>query len=159
MATKTKKTTAKTTTKKSETIKQIENIEKVLESVKKDDIVNLVPEDIKDEVKADIEASEEFGQPENIDVEKEVNDFIENAEPSEELKEQFREIEKSQAELNEKIAKEPEKAEEIVKEEIKKMEAIKKKAEAMKTNIQKTQDRNIRNEGFTNWWNGSSSLY
>jgi len=151
------------TSKKSDTLKQIENLEKALSEVKPEDVQNLVPEN----VQADIEmeqlnkAAEEgtIHGPE-INLDEEVEKIIETAEPSEEVKEQIKEFEEGKEEFNEKLSKEPEKAEQIVQEELKRAEALKKKAEAIKAKIQQENKRKLGgNEGFTNWWNGSSNLF
>ena len=89
----------------------------------------------------------------------EIKDILANPEMSEEVKEQFDEFKKTQDDFEEKLNKEPEKAAQIVEEEIKKVETLKAKAEALKNNLHKATDRNVKNENFTNWWNGSSSLY
>jgi hypothetical protein len=161
MATKTKKaeTTKATTKKKTETLKQIENLENALKDMKDEDIIDNVPEEIKEEVKADIETASEFGKSDDVEVLEEVKDIFEKAELPQEIQEQFDELNKSKAEFNEKIEKEPEKTEEIVKAEIKKMGNLKKKAESMRAALLEENKKNISNEGFTNWWNGSSSLY
>lgn len=150
------------TSKKSDTLKQIENLEKALSEVKPEDIQNLVPEDVQTDIETEQlnKAAEEgtiHGPEMNLD--EEVKKIIETAEPSEEVKEQIEDFERGKEEFNEKIEKEPDKAEEIVKEELKKVEALKKKAEALRAKIQHDNKRRLGNEGFTNWWNGSSSLY
>lgn len=162
--TKTKKTTgtvkkAATTkkgTKKSATQEQIEKLEKALENVNEKDVINLVPEEIKADVEADLEAADKLENPQDINLDEEVKKIIETAEPSEEVKEQVEEFETGKEEFNEKITKEPEKAEELVKAELKRVENLKKKAEALRASLHKERPGN---EGFTNWWNGSSGLY
>ena len=163
MATKSKKTTTTTkkaaTTKKSSTLKQIEDLEKALGEVKPEDIQNLVPEDgVQGVDMAELRKENEAQVPEtNID--EEVKEILNNTEPSDEVKEQIEDFEKSQSDFAKQLDENPEKATEIVEEEIKKMEQLKQKAETIKANIQKATDRNFRNEGFTSWWNGSSGLY
>lgn len=154
--TATKKTGSASKTKKADTLKQIENLEKALEKVNEDTALNLVPEEVKADIFADKENLEELETPTEVDFDAEVKKIIETAEPSEELKEQLKDVEEMKEAFNEKIEKEPENAEKIVQEEIKKVEALKKKAEALKKSIQKSRPGN---EGFTNWWNGSSNLY
>ena len=151
--------TTKKTTKKSATMEQIEKLEKALEQTKEEDVMNLLPEDIKADIEADKAESEKFENPQDIDFDAEVKKIIETAEPSDEVKEQVAEFEKGKEAFNENIAKEPEKAEQIVQEELKRAEALKKKAEAMRAAMQKENKKTFGNSDFTNWWNGSSSLY
>lgn len=168
MATKKTTTTAKKaktaevkkTTKKTAAIeKQIENLDKALEDVKEEEVINLVPEEIRADVEADFKAAENQEPEEKIDLGAEVKKIIENAEPSDELKKEIEEFEKGKEEFNEKIEKSPENAEEVIKKEISRVENIKKKVEAMRSNLSKNTGKNGGSEGFTNWWNGSSSLY
>lgn len=165
MATKTKKTIATTKkaatskTKKSDTLKQIENLEKALGNAKPEDIINLVPEEIKADIEADKAAADMLEETKNIDFDIEVKKIIETAEPSEEIKEQVKDFEEGKEEFNKKLDKEPENVEQIIKEELKRVEEIKKKAEALKANIQRNNKSRFDNETFTNWWNGSSGLY
>ena len=154
-----KAATTKKTTKKSATMEQIEKLEKALEQTKGEDVMNMLPDDVKADIEADKAEAEKFENPQNIDFDKEMKKIIETAEPSDEVKEQIAEFEQGKKEFNEKIAKEPEKAEKLVREEIKRVEALKKKAEAMKSAIQREDKRTYANDSFTNWWNGSSSLY
>lgn len=161
---KTKKTAETTkkaaTSKKSDTLKQIENLEKALETVKGEDVTDLVPEELKADIEAEKEAADALEEPKDINFDAEVKKILETTEASEEVKEQIKEFEEGKEEFNEKIEKEPENAEQIVKEEIKRVEALKNKAEAIKAKIQKENKRKLGgNEGFTNWWNGSSNLY
>ena len=151
--------TTKKTTKKSATMEQIEKLEKALEQTKEEDVMNLLPEDVKADIEADKAESEKFENPQDIDFDAEVKKIIETAEPSDEVKEQVAEFEKGKEAFNENIAKEPEKAEQIVQEELKRVEALKKKAEAMRVALQKENKKTFGNSDFTNWWNGSSSLY
>lgn len=151
--------TTKKTTKKSATMEQIEKLEKALEQTKEEDVMNLLPEDVKADIEADKAESEKFENPQDIDFDAEVKKIIETAEPSDEVKEQVAEFEKGKEAFNENIAKEPEKAEQIVQEELKRVEALKKKAEAMRAALQKENKKTFGNSDFTNWWNGSSSLY
>lgn len=158
---KTKKTgttvkKAATSKKKSTTQEQIEKLEKALEKVDEKNVINLVPEEIKAEVEADKEAADAFENPQDINLDEEVKKIIETAEPSDEVKEQVEEFETGKEEFNKKLEKEPEKAEELVKVELKRVENLKKKAEALKASLHKQRPGN---EGFTNWWNGSSGLY
>ena len=146
-------------TKKSATMEQIEKLEKALEQTKEEDVMNLLPEDVKVDIEADKAESEKFENPQDIDFDAEVKKIIETAEPSDEVKEQVAEFEKGKEAFNENIAKEPEKAEQIVQEELKRVEALKKKAEAMRAALQKENKKTFGNSDFTNWWNGSSSLY
>ena len=159
---KTKKTTATTkkaaTTKKNSTQKQIENLEKALEKAKDEDVMKLVPEEVKADIEVEKAAVDALEEPKDIDFDAEVKKIIETAEPSEEVKEQLKAFEAGKEKFNEKIDKEPEKAEQIVQEELKRIEALKKKAEALKANIQRNKNR-LGNEGFTNWWNGASDLF
>lgn len=164
---KTKKATETTTankattsrSKKSDTLKQIENLEKALENVKDEDVTNLVPEEIKADIEADKETADALETPKDVDFDAEVKKIIDTAEASEEVKEQFEDFEAGKEKFNENIEKEPEKTEELVQEEIKRIEALKKKAEATKAKIQHENKKRLGNEGFTNWWNGSSGLY
>ena len=154
-----KASTGKKTTKKSATIEQIEKLEKVLKDTKEQDIINLVPDEIKADVKEERAELANFEDEKRVDFESEVKKIIESVEPSDEVKEQVDEFEKAKEDFNEKLEKEPEQAEKHVQEEIERIETIKKKVETMKANLQKENKRIISNEGFTNWWNGSSSLY
>ena len=152
-------TTAKKTTKKTATQEQIERLEKALENVKEEDVVNLIPEDEKAEFEADRKLAEKLENPENVDLDKEVRELFEKAEPSEEVKQQVREFEAGKEEFNKKLEKEPEKAEEIIKNELNRIEELKKRTEAMRNALRDENKRSIANEGFTNWWNGSSNLF
>ena len=160
---KTTETTKKAATaksKKSDTLKQIENLEKALETVKSEDVTDLVPEELKADIEAEKEAVDALEEPKDINFDAEVKKIIETTEASEEVKEQIKEFEEGKEEFDEKIEKEPENAEQIIKEEIKRVETLKNKAEAIKAKIQQENKRKLGdNEGFTNWWNGSSSLY
>ena len=158
-ATTKKAATTKKTTKKSATMEQIEKLEKALERTKDEDVMNLLPDEVKAEIEADRKEAGNIEEPQDIDFDSEVKKIIETAEPSDEVKEQVAEFEKGKEAFNENIAKEPEKTEQFVQEELKRVEALKKKAEAMKAALQKENKRILGNEGFTNWWNGSSSLY
>ena len=146
-------------TKKSDTLKQIENLEKALENVKNEDVTDLVPEEIKTDVEANKEAVDALEEPKGVDFDTEVKKIIETAEPSEEVKKQLDDFEAGKEKFNEKIEKEPEKAEEIVKEELKRVETLKKEVEAAKARLQSVKKNRPGNEGFTNWWNGSSNLF
>ena len=160
-AKKTTATTKKTTTiksKKSNTLKQIEALEKALENVKDEDVINLVPEEVKADIISDKAKTAEFETPKDIDFNAEVKKIIEDVEPSKEIKEQLTEFEEGKDKFNEKLNKEPEKAEQLLQEELKRVENLKKKAEALKASIQKNKTR-LGNEGFTNWWNGASDLF
>lgn len=161
-----KKAETKKENKKTTTMEQIEKLEKALEAQKANEAATIVPEEIKPEdINADIEpvgdeTIEPNGEtPEPIDFEKQVHDIIDNVEPSAEIKEQIADLENGKEEFNEKLGKEPENAEKLVQEELKRVEAIKKKAEAIKSNIQKETRGARDNDGFTNWWNGTSGLY
>ena len=168
MATNTRKNTKAAkkpeTTKKTSTLKQIEELEKALKDGKLTNVQTptqeLDPQLANEPDKVIKAASEDEiqAQPEtNID--DEVKEILTNTEPSDEVKEQIEDFEKTQTDFAKQLDENPEKAAEIVEEEIKKMEQLKQKAETIKTNIQKVTDRNFRNEGFTSWWNGSSGLY
>ena len=137
-------------TKKSKTQQEIEKLEKALENVKDDEVVDIALDgtDI-----IDIEPTPESG------INEEIKDIFSKPDMSDEVKEQFDELKKEQDDFANRLDKEPENTEQIVKEEIKKVEALKAKAEALKNSLHKTTDRNTKNEGFTNWWNGSSGLY
>lgn len=140
-------------TKKSKTIEQIEKLEKALKENEAQDVVNLVPEEVKADIEADKHEADALETPKEIDVEAEVKKIIEDAEPSEEVKAQVEDFETGKEQFNKKIEAEPENAEKIVEAELKRVEALKKKAEALKNK------RHTGNEGFTNWWNGASGLY
>ena len=158
-ATTVKKAATKNESKKSATMEQIEKLEKALENTKNEDVVNLVPE----EIKADIETKDaEIIAPDDqkdIDFDAEVKKIIETAEPSKEIKEQIEEFENGKNDFNEKLDKNPEEAEKLIEDELKRVDALKKKAETIKANIQKENKRTFRNSDFTNWWNGSSNLF
>ena len=154
-----KAATTKKTTKKSATMEQIEKLEKALEQTKGEDVMNLLPDEVKAEIEADRKEAENFENPKDIDFDSEVKKIIETAEPSDEVKEQVTEFEEGKEEFNKKIEKEPENAEKIVQDELKRVEALKKKAETMKAAIQKENRKTFGNSDFTNWWNGSSGLY
>ena len=140
-------------TKKSKTVEQIEKLEKALKENEAQDVVNLVPEEVKADIEADKQEADALETPKEIDVEAEVKKIIEDTEPSEEVKAQVDEFEAGKKEFNKKIETEPENAEKLVETELKRVEALKKKAEALKNK------RHLGNEGFTSWWNGSSGLY
>ena len=152
----TKAATSKT--KKSATQEQIEKLEKALGEVKQEDVVSLVPEEMKEQVEADMKAVDGFETPKEVDVEAEVQKIMETAEPSEDVKAQVEEFESTKKEFEEKIEKEPENTEKHLLDEIARLKALVKKAEAKKSEIQ-TNRKAINDEGFTNWWNGSSGLY
>ena len=154
-----KAATSKKTTKKSATIEQIEKLEKALEQTKEEDVLNLLPEDVKADIEADKAEAEKFENPKDIDFDAEVKKIFEDTTPSDEVKEQVDEFEKGKEEFNKKLEKEPKNAEKLVREELKRVEALKKKAEAMRDAIQKENKRSFGSEDFTNWWNGSSNLY
>ena len=145
--------------KKSATMEQIEKLEKALEDTKSEDVVNLVPEEIRADVEAEKTEVDSLENPKEIDFDAEVKRIIETVEPSEEVKEQVEELENGKNEFNEKLEKNPQEAEKLVEEEIKRVEALKKKAEAIKANIQKESKRTFKDSDFTNWWNGSSNLF
>lgn len=140
-------------TKKSKTVEQIEKLENALKENEAQDVVNLVPEEVKAEIEADKQEADALETPKEIDVEAEVKKIIEDAEPSEEVKAQVEDFEAGKKEFNKKIEAEPENAEKLVETELKRVEALKKKAEELKNK------RHVGNEGFTSWWNGSSGLY
>lgn len=145
--------------KKSATMEQIEKLEKALEDAKGEDVVNLVPEEIRADVETEKAEADSLENPKEIDFEAEVKRIIETVEPSEEVKEQVEELENGKNEFNEKLEKNPQEAEKLVEEEIKRVETLKKKAEAIKANIQKESKRTFKDSDFTNWWNGSSNLF
>lgn len=145
--------------KKSATMEQIEKLEKALENTKSEDVVNLVPEEIRDDVETEKAEADSLENPKEIDFDAEVKRIIETVEPSEEVKEQVEELENGKNEFNEKLEKNPQEAEKLVEEEIKRVEALKKKAEAIKANIRKESKRTFKDSDFTNWWNGSSNLF
>lgn len=145
--------------KKSATMEQIEKLEKALENAKGEDVVNLVPEEIRADVETEKAEADSLENPKEINFDAEVKRIIETVEPSEEVKEQVEELENGKNEFNEKLEKNPQEAEKLVEEEIKRVEALKKKAEAIKANIQKESKRTFKDSDFTNWWNGSSNLF
>lgn len=145
--------------KKSATMEQIEKLEKALEDAKGEDVVNLVPEEIRADVETEKAEADSLENPKEIDFDAEVKRIIETVEPSEEVKEHVEELENGKNEFNEKLEKNPQEAEKLVEEELKRVEALKKKAEAIKANIQKESKRTFKDSDFTNWWNGSSNLF
>ena len=145
--------------KKSATMEQIEKLEKALEDTKGEDVVNLVPEEIRADVETEKAEADSLENPKEIDFDAEVKRIIETVEPSEEVKEQVEELENGKNKFNEKLEKNPQEAEKLVEEELKRVEALKKKAEAIKANIQKESKRTFKDSDFTNWWNGSSNLF
>lgn len=145
--------------KKSATMEQIEKLEKALENAKGEDVVNLVPEEIRADVETEKAEADSLENPKEINFDAEVKRIIETVEPSEEVKEQVEELENGKNEFNEKLEKNPQEAEKLVEEEIKRVETLKKKAEAIKANIQKESKRTFKDSDFTNWWNGSSNLF
>ena len=145
--------------KKSATMEQIEKLEKALEDTKSEDVVNLVPEEIRADVETEKAEADSLENPKEIDFDAEVKRIIETVEPSEEVKEQVEELENGKNKFNEKLEKNPQEAEKLVEEELKRVEALKKKAEAIKANIQKESKRTFKDSDFTNWWNGSSNLF
>lgn len=157
-----KKTTSRKTTatanrkptKKAKTTEEIEKLEKALDKVSKQDVIDLVPEEIKEDVKKDKEAAEKYENPQSVDFESEVKKIIETVEPSEEIKTQIAEFEANKDRLDKALEKEPEKAAEILQDGISKIEAIRKKTEAIRASLQ---EGNTKNETFTNWWNGMNN--
>ena len=149
--------TTKKTTKKTATIEQIEKLEKALGQTKEEEVINLVPEEVKAEIEAEKEEKDALENPQPIDIEEEMKRIMETAEPSEEVKEQVVEFEEGKKKFNEKLEKEPENAEKIVRQEIKRIEEIKKRAEAIRASLQEENKKNIKNDIFTNWWNGMSN--
>ena len=149
-----KKAETKKENKKTTTMEQIEKLEKALEAQKANEVATIAPEEIKADIEpAGDETIEPQGEtPEPVDFEKQVHDIIDNVEPSAEIKEQIADLEKGKEEFNEKLGKAPENAEKLVQEELKRVEAIKQK-------IQSERKKSLGNEGFTNWWNGTSGLY
>lgn len=145
--------------KKSTTMEQIKKLEKALEKTKEEDIVNLVPEAIKEDIESGTSETETIVDVEPVDFDAEVKKIFDTAEPSKEVKEQFEEFQNGKDEFNKKLEKNPQEAEKLVEDEIKRVEALKKKAEAIKANIQKENKRAFKNSDFTNWWNGSSNLF
>ena len=87
-ATDTKKAATKKESKKSATMEQIEKLEKALENTKNEDVVNLVPEEIRADIEAENAEVDALENPKDIDFDAEVKKIIETAEPSEEVKEQ-----------------------------------------------------------------------
>ena len=158
-ATMVKKAATKKESKKSATMEQIEKLEKALENTKSEDVVNLVPEEIRADIEAEKAEVDSLENPKDIDFDTEVKRIIETAEPSEEVKEQVEEFESGKNEFNEKLEKNPQEAEKLVEEELKRVEALKKKAETIKANIQKENKRTFKNSDITNWWKGSSNLF
>jgi hypothetical protein len=140
-------------------MEQIEKLEKALEKTKDENVMNLLPDDVKADIEADKAEAEKFENPQDIDFDAEVKKIIETAEPSEEVKEQVAEFERGKDEFNEKLEKDPENAEKVIKDELKRVETIKKKAEAMKAALERENKRTFGSSDFTNWWNGSSGLY
>lgn len=156
--------------KKSTTMEQIEKLEKALEKTKEEDVTNLVPEAIKEDVESGKSETEQLVDFEPVgfdaevkriidDFDAEVKRVIETTEPSEEVKKQVEEFGNGKDEFNEKLEKNPQEAEKLLEDEIKRVEELKKKAEAIKANIQKENKREFKNSDFTNWWNGSSNLF
>ena len=155
----TKKAATKKTTKKSATIEQIEKLEKALEKTKEEDVINLVPEAIKEDIESEKSETEPLVDVEPVDLDTEVKKIFETAEPSKEVKEQFEEFQKGKEEFNKKMESDPANAEKLIKDELKRVEALKKKAEAIRAGLQKDSKINVKNDNFTNWWNGSSNLF
>lgn len=139
--------------KKTSTQEQLDKLSKALDDMDETKIIELVPEEIKEDVKKDFETAN-LEEPTPVDFDKEVEEIFENAEPSEEVQEQVKAFEEEKKDFVEAIQKEPEKAEEIVKKELGKMEALKKQVQAMKENLHNINVRNERRENFTNLWNG-----
>ena len=158
-ATMVKKAATKKESKKSETMEQIEKLEKALEKTKEEDVINLVPEAVKEDIETEKSETEPLVDFEPVDFDTEVKKIFETAEPSEEVKEQFEEFQNGKEEFDKKLESDPGNAEKLIKDELKRVEALKKKAEAIKTNIQKENKRAFKNSDFTNWWNGSSNLF
>ena len=159
-ATKVKKAPATTkvastkSKKVSKTKEQIATLEKALEKVNEENVLDLVPE----EVKAEIVENENNFKVENvkpIDFDAEVKKILDNPEPPEEVKEQVEDFEKGKGRFVENIEKTPEKAEELIEDEIKRAEALKKKVEKIRENIRKASSYLTRNDQFTNLWNGT----
>ena len=144
-ATKKTASTGKKEIKKSDTMKQIENLEKALAKAK--------PVDTKDNPA--IEPENKLEMPKEIDFETEAKKIIENTEPSPEINKEIEDFEKGKEEFNKKMEKAPENAEEVVKEELKRVENIKKNVEALK-NAVKPGRKKMSSDEFSNWWNGAT---
>ena len=151
--------TTKKESKKSATMEQIEKLEKAIEKTKEEDVLNLIPEDIRADIEVEKNEVDTIETPEKIDLEAEVKKVFENAEPSSEVKEQIEEFENGKEEFNKKFEKGLEDPEKLIQEEIKRVEKIKKKVESLKANAIKEDKKTFGSENFTNWWNGSSGLY
>ena len=136
---------------KASTKEQLDKLEKALEQIEGQNVMDLVPE----EIKADIEQNEtenvlEDVKPINLD--EEVKKVFETAEPSEEVANQIKEFDDLKEKFNKNIEKEPQEAENLAKGALKKAEALKKRAEALRAANEKA----MRRETFTNVWNGTS---
>ena len=143
-------------TKKSKTVEQIEKLEKALkenEALATSAPSFPEPEDAKADIEAEGQQDDSLEAPKEIDVESEVKKIIEDAEPSEEVKAQVEEFEAGKEVFNEKIVSDVENAEKLVETELNRVETLKRKVEELKNK------RDIGNERFTNWWNGSSGLF
>jgi hypothetical protein len=119
-----KAATTKKTSKKSATMEQIEKLQKALKETKEEDVMNLLPDDVKVDIEADKAEAEKFENPQDIDFDAEVKKIIETAEPSEEVKEQVAEFEQGKAEFDEKLEKDPEGTEKAIKDELKRAAAL-----------------------------------
>ena len=150
----TKKTgTTKKTTKKTEVTKQIEQLEEALKTADETNAIDLLPEEVKTEIKAE-EAKTPLDNPEEIDFDKEVEKVLSNTEPSEEVKAQVEKFEAEKEKLNKEIEKNPENAEKLISDELKQIQELKKKIETMRSNLRNTNRERSNRENFTNLWNG-----
>ena len=150
----TKKAATKKTSKKTAVTQEIEKLEKALDEVTPEKVIESVPEEIRADVVKNQEELEKINESEPIDVEAEAKKIFENPQPSEEVMERVAEFEKEKELFAKKIEENPEKAEEIVKTEIKKIEQIKKQTEAVRASLQELNRRSTRRDNFTNLWNG-----
>ena len=156
----TKKATVKTTkkpatVKKTETEKsiqqEIEKLEKALDAVDNKNIVDLVPEEIKEDVKKDVEVLNGIDAVDR-DLEDKIKSELENITPSEEIVEKMEELNESKKLFEEQIEKAPEKAVELARTELNKMAELKKKTEELKNRFFKESEP--KNNGTTFFWNG-----
>ena len=105
---KTTATANRKPTKKAKTTEEIEKLEKALDKVSKQDVIDLVPEEIKEDVKKDKEAAEKYENPQSVDFESEVKKIIGTAEPSEEIKTKRAELETKKDRVDKALEKEHE---------------------------------------------------
>ena len=135
-------------------MEQIEKLENALKETKKEDIMNLLPDDVKADIEADKAEAEKFESPRDIDFDTEVKKVLDDIEPSDEVKNVMNEFEAGKELFNEELVSSAGNPEELVKKEIKRIEELKKKVETMKKGLEGVRNSQTKDSLFTNLWNG-----